>query len=95
MSQPITILIKKTPPAYKLGRVKAGSKMHAAVLNAGPVVIISASREALEITSPFLPLSGYRIDSTSGLVEIQLEGEYWAIGDPANAADAQLTYGVD
>lgn len=95
MGQLSTRNVPNAPPAVKLGHAGPGQKVHMQVVNAGVTIYWGADRDVVESAPPFLPHGGYPLDSTSGLIEIQMSGDIWATGDPTNASIPQVRFGVD
>lgn len=93
MSLPITI--PNVAPAARVGTALQSSKLDVQVLSAAGVFVrIGHSRDELDNPLPFAGATGFQLDSTSGLVELQWLGEVWMEGLPSNASQPVVTVAV-
>jgi hypothetical protein len=83
----IPITIPNTPPAARVGTALQSSKLAIQVFSpAGVMVRLGKSRDELDNPLPFGRPAGYQFDSTSGIIELQWQGEVWLEGLPTNAS---------
>jgi hypothetical protein len=84
---PLPITVPNVAPAARVGTAIVASKLDVQVLSAAGVFVrIGHSRDELDNPLPFGGATGFSIDSTSGLVELQWLGEVWMEGLASNAA---------
>lgn len=97
------IPVPNVAPAIKLGTIRQGQKMHVRLLNnvggdntgTGTMVRLASDRGTLEIPKQFMGHSGYPLFFNDGFIEVQWQGEVYALGSSGNSIVPSIAFGFE